>query len=267
MTTSPRTGFLEVAGAHLEFARESGLRAGPTLLLLHEGLGCVALWRDFPARLAAATGLPVFTYSRAGYGGSSPIELPRPLDFHTREAVDVLPALLDAAALDEVVLVGHSDGASIALVHAGACADPRVRALALLAPHVFTEDKCLLAIGEARLAYLAGGLRERLARRHGDNVDNAFWGWCDTWLDPGFRAWSIERWLAGIRVPVLTVRGDSDPYNTPAHVERIVGGVAGPARRVDLADCGHAPHSDQPDAVLAALADFLTPFATRPERA
>ncbi|MEQ8232179.1 MAG: alpha/beta hydrolase [Gammaproteobacteria bacterium] len=255
--TSEREFLTLPDGQRLECARMAGTRRGPTLVLLHEGLGCVALWKDFPARLASATGLGVFAWSRAGYGGSSPVSLPRPLDFHAREALSTLGPLLDAAGIDDCVLVGHSDGASIALVYAGRVDDPRVRGVVVMAPHVLTEDKTLATIAEADRAFRAGGLRERLARYHGDNVDCAFRGWCDAWLDPGFRSWSIEDSVAAIRVPLLCIRGNDDPYNTVVHAERIAALAAGLVRRVDLADCGHAPHADQPQRVVAAMTGFV----------
>ncbi|MGE0486942.1 MAG: alpha/beta fold hydrolase [Gammaproteobacteria bacterium] len=252
-----RRARLAAAGAELEYAWHGARERGPALVLLHEGLGCVALWKDFPARLAAVTGRPVLAWSRAGYGDSSPIELPRPLDFHTREALDSLPAVLDAAGIGDCILVGHSDGASIALVHAGLVHDPRVRGVAVMAPHVLTEDKTLDTIAQARDAYAAGPLRERLRRYHGDNVDCAFRGWCDAWLAPGFRAWSIEAAVAAITVPVLAIRGIDDPYNTAVHVERIAALVRGPVTVEMLADCGHAPHAEQPDVVLEKLSAFV----------
>lgn len=254
---------LAVGGLALECAREPGHGAGPTLVLLHEGLGCVARWKEFPAELAAATGCAVFSYSRAGYGASSPIELPRPLDFHTREAHDVLPRLLDAAGIDDCVLIGHSDGASIALVHAGEVRDPRVRGVAVLAPHVLTEEKTLATIAEASEAYAHGDLRERLERYHGTNVDGAFRGWAETWLNPAFRSWTIEAAVARIAVPLLVIRGDDDPYNTSRHVDRIVALAEGPTTSIGLAGCGHAPHVDQPAAVLGLLGDFVTALRER----
>lgn len=248
---------LAVAELLLEVVRWSGPRPRPTLVLLHEGLGCVSMWQDFPARLHAASGLPVVAYSRAGYGQSSPIALPRPLDFHVREALDVLPQLLDAVGIDDCILLGHSDGASIALVYAGAIQDPRVRGLALLAPHVLTETKTVMNIRAAKRMFEATDLRAKLARHHGTNVDCAFWGWCDAWLDPRFRHWSLKPYLTQIAIPVLTVRGDDDPYNTPVHVERIAAQVQGPVTRIDLAHCGHAPHFEQPQQVLTHLTDFV----------
>ena len=254
----PAAGRLQVAGQELEYLALPGARAAPSLVLLHEGLGCVALWKDFPALLRDATGLPVFVYSRAGYGGSSPITLPRPLDFHTREALEMLPAVLDAAGLTDTVLIGHSDGATIALVYAGVTQDPRVRALVAMAPHVFCEAQTVLTIGAAKCAYQATDLRERLARRHGANIDNAFWGWCDAWLDAGFADWSVEQHLPGVAVPVLTVRGDDDPYSSAAHVERIARALPGRVERVALAGCGHSPQLDQPTATVSAIARFVS---------
>ncbi len=248
---------LAVAGHRLEYARLAARRPGPTLVLLHEGLGCVAMWKRFPAALAAATGLAVFSYSRAGYGGSSPVTLPRPIDFHTREAVDVLPRLLDAAGIGECVFIGHSDGASIALIYTGASADPRVVGLAAMAPHVLTEQKCVASVRDAIDAFEHGDLRARLARYHGDNIECAFRGWSDTWIDARFAAWNIERYLAGIRVPVLTLRGDKDPYNTRVHVEKIAAGVTAEVTSISLPGCGHAPHAESEAVVTDHLRTFL----------
>ncbi len=238
--------------------------AGPTLVLLHEGLGCVATWRDFPARLHRRTGRPVFAYSRAGYGGSAPAALPRRVDYMHVEGREVVGAVLDAAGIEDAVLVGHSDGASIALVYAGAGGGTgtgvRLRALVLLAPHVFCEDVSIENIRAAGDAYRRGGLRERLARHHGDQVDATFSGWHDTWLRPEFRQWSIEAFLPGVTVPVLLVQGDRDPYGTAAQLDTIERGVSSPATRITrvwLEDCGHAPHRDRPEETLQAIEAFL----------
>jgi pimeloyl-ACP methyl ester carboxylesterase len=245
---------LVVDGVRLE-AAWWGPRRGPTLVLLHEGLGSVSLWRDWPARLAAATGLGVFAYSRAGHGGSDPVALPRPLDYMEVEARG-LPAVLDAAGIADAILVGHSDGASIAIAAAGGADRARVRGLVLLAPHVFVEDSGLAAIVDARIAYDHGHLRERLARHHGDNVDVAFRGWNDAWLAAGFRAFNLERYLPSIVVPTVVVQGDADPYGTLAQVDAIERGVPG-ARRVVLAGCGHAPQRDRPDETTAAVVELV----------
>ncbi len=251
------TGFISVAAASLEFERIAGRNGGATLVLLHEGLGCVAMWKTFPERLNAATDLDVFTYSRAGYGRSSAVQLPRPLDFHTREALDVLPRVLDCASIEACVLVGHSDGGSIAAIYAGAERDPRIRGLVLTAPHVLTEAQGVETIVHSKRAYEASDLRAKLERYHGDNVECAFRGWCDTWLHPDFRAWNIERYLPAISVPVMTLRGDDDPYSTPLHVERIADRVRGSVETIGLARCGHAPHLEQADRTLEYVAGFL----------
>ncbi len=254
-----RRGHLPLDGARLEYRWIPAARsAGPALVLLHEGLGCVDIWRDFPDRLAAATGRAAFAYSRAGYGRSSPAALPRPLRYMQDEALLVLPRLLDEAGLEDVVLVGHSDGGSIALVHAGG-ADPRgrVRGVATLAPHVFCEELSVASIRRAREAYRTGDLRARLARLHGENVDCAFWGWNDAWLDPGFMAWSIEEWLPRIEVPVLVVQGREDQYGTEEQYRRIREACRGPVEVVVLEGCGHSPHRERPGETLAAVAAFV----------
>ena len=235
-------------------------RTAPTLVLLHEGLGCVAMWRDFPALLHRRTGLSVFAYSRAGYGSSDPAELPRAIDYMHVEGREAVGAVLDAAGIEDAVLVGHSDGASIAIVHAGGHAGisaPRVRALVLLAPHVFCEDVSIESIRAAGHAYRHGGLRERLARYHGERVDDAFFGWHDAWLRPEFRRWSIESFLPDITAPVLLVQGERDAYGTVAQLDAIERGVAGPVSRCWLEDCGHAPHRERPAETIDAIAAFL----------
>lgn len=204
--TTAEAGTLAAAGYAIEFERLPGRQPAPNLVLLHEGLGCVGMWRRFPVALNEATGLPLLSYSRPGYGRSSSITLPRPLDFHSRDALDLLPRFLDAAAIEDCILVGHSDGASIAVVYAGARQDLRVRALVLMAPHVLTEEKTVMNIAAAKRSFEATDLRDKLARYHGKNVDCAFWGWCDAWLDAGFRRWDITPWLPAIKLPVLTVR-------------------------------------------------------------
>ena len=227
----------------------------PTLVMLHEGLGCVALWRDFPARLAAATGWGVFTYSRAGYGRSDPVALPRPLDYMTREARLSLPAALDAIGFERGVLLGHSDGASIAAIYAGEHSDERLRGLVLMAPHVFTEPPGLASIAEARRAYETGDLRSRLAKHHA-HVDVAFRGWNGAWLDPGFEAWNIEDAVRRWRVPALLIQGADDQYGTLAQIRAIEAGSSAPTERLILEACRHSPQIDQPQATLEAVAAF-----------
>jgi len=246
---------VDVDGSVIEYRRVDGDPARPTIVLLHEGLGCVALWRDFPERIAAATTCPVFTYSRPGYGGSTPISLPRPLDYMSREAADGLPRTLRAAGIDDFILVGHSDGASIALVHAGSAPSGLV-SVVVMAPHIFAEQVSIDSIRAADDAYRHGELRRRLAKYHGPNVDNAFRGWCDSWLHPDFRAWSIERELDGIVAPVLQIQGRGDEYGTGEQLRRIEQAVSGPVETLLFDRCGHAPQQDQPELTLEAIGRF-----------
>ncbi len=192
--------------------------SAPTIVMLHEGLGCVALWRDFPRKLAAATGWGVLAYSRAGYGQSDPVDLRRPLDYMTREATLSLPEVLDAVGFARGILLGHSDGASIAAIYAGDRSDARVEGLVLMAPHVFTEAPGLASIAEAKEAYATGDLRAKLARYHA-HVDVAFYGWNGAWLDPGFKAWNIESSVERWRVPALVIQGADDQYGTLAQIQ------------------------------------------------
>lgn len=225
---------------------------GPPLVLLHEGLGSVGLWRDFPAQLRAATGRRLIAFSRYGHGRSGPPPRPRTPAFFHEEALEVLPELLAAMDVRAPVLVGHSDGASIALIHA---AHHPVSALVLLAPHVFVEEICVSAIRETREAFTSGGLRERMARHH-DDPDAAFWGWCDVWLDPAFRDWSLEEEAARLTAPLLLIQGAEDPYGSLAQLDRIQTRAQGPVTRLVLAG-GHSPHLEHGDEVASSTADFL----------
>jgi pimeloyl-ACP methyl ester carboxylesterase len=228
----------------------------PAIVLLHEGLGSVALWRSFPEQLAERTGLSVFAWSRAGYGGSDPTELPRPLDYMEREAVDVLPQVLDAIGFRSGVVLGHSDGASIAAIHAGSIKDSRVRGVGLIAPHFFTEPVGLAAIAEARAHYETGDLRDRLARHHAD-ADNAFRGWCGAWLDPGFTSWNIERFIGAIRSPILAIQGRDDQYGTLRQVDALRAGAHVPLDIRILDNCRHSPHLEQLEQTLTIVSDFV----------
>ncbi len=250
-------GFLPAGGRQLEYRhwRQQHSR-GATLVLLHEGLGSVAMWKAFPERLAAHTGCSVVAYSRAGYGRSDKTDLPRTPGYMHPEALEVLPAVLDFLNALEVVVIGHSDGASIALIHAGGVRDPRVKALAVMAPHVFIEHLCVEQIARARDAYEAGDLRSRLAKYHAD-VDHVFWGWNDIWLQPEFLAWNIEAYLPDIRVPVLVIQGEQDEYGTLAQVYAVRDQVCGGADTLILPDCGHSPHRDRSAATLEGLDWFL----------
>jgi pimeloyl-ACP methyl ester carboxylesterase len=247
---------------HLE-AVAYGLRPDevPTIVMLHEGLGCVASWRDFPQKLAAATGCGVFAYSRAGYGESERIDLPRPLDYMSREARLSLPVVLDAIGIEQGILLGHSDGASIAALYAGDHSDERIKGLILMAPHVFTEEMGLTSIAEARGAYETGDLRAKLAKYHA-HVDAAFRGWNDAWLDPGFKAWNIEDAVSRWRVPALIIQGVDDQYGTLKQVRSIEGRSPAPVKSLILEACRHSPQFDQPKATLEAIAAFCAEIMT-----
>jgi pimeloyl-ACP methyl ester carboxylesterase len=251
------SGFLEIGTQRLEY-RMIGPRpdAAPTLVLLHEGLGCVGLWGDFPDRLQKATGCGVFVYSRAGYGQSSPVKLPRPLSYMHDEARETLPELLDLIGFRRGLLVGHSDGASISAIYAGSHQDHRVGGLVLIAPHFFTEDEGIAAIAEAKKAYESTDLRARLSRWHA-HVDNAFQGWNGAWLDPQFRKWDISEYLAYIRVPVLIVQGIGDQYGTLKQIEAAQQECYCPVEVALLPGAKHSPHRETPDQALAVISGFI----------
>jgi len=261
-TVETRTGHAEIGGARLEYSwigpqPGRGAQARPTLVLLHEGLGCVSMWRDFPERLSEATGCGALIFSRRGYGTSDPAPLPRPLSYMHDEAFSVLGPVLDHFAIERAILVGHSDGASIAAIYAGGVADHRVRGLVLLAPHFIVEDICVKSIAEAKTAYETTDLRDRLARHHGDNVDCAFRGWNRVWLESDFRTWDIREYLPYIRVPMLIVQGQNDEYGTARQIEVAREECYSPVEAVLLPDCGHAPFRDRPAATLIAARDFI----------
>jgi pimeloyl-ACP methyl ester carboxylesterase len=251
------TGFLRIGAADLEY-RMIGPAPdeAPTIVMLHEGLGCAGLWGDFPDRLAAATGAGVLVYSRAGYGASTKVALPRPLDYMHIEAFDVLPKLLDQIGFRRGLLFGHSDGASIAAIYAGGAGDHRVRGVAMIAPHFFVEEMGLATIVETRRAYKTGGLRSKLARWHGD-VDNTFYGWSDAWLDPEFRKWDISEYLAYIRVPVAILQGADDLYGTVRQIEIAQQECYCPVDVTIMPGAGHSPQREAPEATLHAIVDFV----------
>lgn len=250
-------GRIAVRGVSLETRwLGPGPDEAPTLVLLHEGLGSVSTWGKLPERLAAATGCGVFVYSRAGYGASDPVTLPRPLTYMHDEALVTLGPLLDAAGVTRAVLVGHSDGASIATIYAGGVEDHRISGLVLIAPHFFTEEMGIDGISRTTKAYETTSLRERLARHH-TNVDVAFRGWSGAWLDPGFRAWDITGYLATIRVPVLLIQGLADQYGTLAQVEAATSRLSSQLQTCLLDGVGHAPHAEATETTLAAIGAFV----------
>ena len=237
--------------------------AAPVIAFLHEGLGSLAMWKAFPATLCAAAGARGLVFSRSGYGNSTPRPTTEkwPVDFMHVQAERVLPALFAKVGLDRPAwLYGHSDGGSIALLYAAAFPE-RVAGVVAVAAHVFVEDVSVASIEAARAAYVATDLRQRLARYHA-NPDSAFHGWNDIWLDPAFRAWNIEDCLARIRCPVLAVQGEDDEYGTMAQMDAI-GRRVPQARLLRLPACGHSPHRDQPERVIAAVVDFLRAPALR----
>ena len=250
--------YLKVSDKQLEYAWFGPPPdEAPTLVFLHEGLGCVEMWRGFPERLANEVGCGALVYSRAGYGNSDEIELPRTVRFMHDEALITLPQVLDALEIREAMLVGHSDGGSIALINAGGTGDARVRALILEAPHVFTEEPGLDSIRAIAEEYQSGKLKRRLERYHRKNVDQTFWGWNNIWRHPAFQSWNIEEYLSGIRVPVLLIQGEDDKYGSARQLEAIESGCSGAVGTVMLENCGHSPHLDQPTRTLEAMTAFI----------
>ena len=249
-------GHLSIGAASLEY-RMIGPRPdkAPTIVMLHEGLGSVSTWGDFPQKLADATGLGVLAYSRAGYGKSSTITLPRPLDYMQREATDVLPLLLDAIGFKRGILLGHSDGATIAAWYAGSVQDHRVRGLVLMAPHFFMEASNIEGIQQTVATFETTNLPGRLARHHAD-VTAAFRGWSGAWLDPEFETFDTTDALAYIRVPILAVQGAADPYGTRAQIRVVEDECYCPVETLVMDGVGHAPHREKPDDTLAAVAAF-----------
>jgi pimeloyl-ACP methyl ester carboxylesterase len=244
-----------VAAKRLEIAQYPPSGADATIVMLHEGLGSVAMWKDFPRRVANATGCGVLVYSRHGHGKSERLAEKRSADFMHHEAKVVLPELLAQNKIQNAILLGHSDGASIALIYAGTWPE-RVWGLILEAPHVFVEEFGLRSTVAIRKLYESGDLREKLSRYH-DHADEMFRGWNDIWLDPQFRDWNIEEYLNAITCPTLVIQGENDEYGTVAHVEAIQRRVPG-AQALILPRCGHSPHRDQPELLVDAITKFVT---------
>jgi len=247
--------FADIDHHRIEYERiDVGQTTRPTLVFLHEGLGSIAMWRGFPNRVAHATGCNAIVYSRYGYGHSDPLAEARSVRYMHDEALIALPGLLDHLDIAAPVLVGHSDGASIALIHAGGSGRD-VSALMLMAPHVIVEDISIASIAQAKTAYETTDLRAKLARYHRD-VDSAFRGWNRIWLDPAFRDWNIETYLPQIRCPVLAIQGEDDEYGTMEQLRRIEA-LASDTELLRLEDCRHSPHRDQPEAVTDAITRFV----------
>lgn len=254
-----QSSFVTVQGRKLEYRRIAPARPNtPTLVFLHEGLGSVSLWRDFPDRAARATGCGVVVYSRYGYGRSEILQGARKVDYMHREARDALPELIDKLGIRDPLLVGHSDGASIAIIYAGT--HPGMRGLILEAPHVFVEEISVTSIAAAKNAFATTEMPAKLARHHADPA-RTFFGWNDIWLHPDFLAWNIEEYLSAIACPTLVIQGLDDEYGTMRQLEAIERQMKGRVERVTLEACGHSPHRDQPEATLEAMARFIRGIA------
>ncbi|MCG8617261.1 MAG: alpha/beta hydrolase [Desulfobacterales bacterium] len=235
----------------------------PVLVFLHEGLGCIASWKDIPKQISKATNCHAFSYSRLGYGGSAPITLPRKINYMHVEALSLLPQILDAAGIREHIIIGHSDGGSIGIIHAGSrkagsgkTGSTDIKGLVTLAAHLFCEPVTVEGIREAKQRYLEGSLRDKLTRIHGPNTDTAFRGWNDTWLAPRFSQWNIQRYLRPIRVPVLAIQGVQDPYGTMAQLDAIKADVK-TAELFPVDRCGHFPHLEQREVVTGKILSFI----------
>ena len=255
------SGEVRIGGRRLEVVRLRAERPrgdAPAIVMLHEGLGSVSMWRDFPQRVADSTGCEVVGYSRVGYGKSDPIDTQRNVRYMHDEALATLPALLDALQIERPILFGHSDGGSIALIFAGGAGRPLCGVIAM-APHVMVEPISVASIAQAKIAYQSTDLPQRLARYH-DDVESAFWGWNDIWLHPEFLHWTIEEYLPRIRCPVLAIQGMDDEYGTMEQIDRIARQVPD-TELVKLPACRHSPHRDQPDAVLVAVRAFVERIA------
>lgn len=251
--------YVEIDGVRIERRTILGDPDKPWLVFLHEGLGSASLWRDFPDEIARRTGSRALIYSRRGYGKSDALDGPRAPDFMQREALSVLPRLLAHFSIERPILIGHSDGASIALIYAAASPD-NAAGIVLMAPHVFVEDVSVASIEKVAARYLEGPLRDRLARHH-DHVDDAFLGWANVWRLPAFREWSLRAEIARLACPALLIQGESDEYGSLAQIEAIAAGTSGPVTKLVLPDCGHSPQRDQPGAVARAIEAFVATIA------
>ena len=249
-------GFLKVAGRTLAYEWQGDEGGKPVLVFLHEGLGSIRQWRDFPAQVARATGCRALVYERYGYGQSDVLQEPRrTVRFMHEEGLASLPSLLSLLKIEDPILIGHSDGASIALIHAGA--GHKVRGVAAMAPHVFIEPVCLSSIRKAKETFESTDLPAKLGRYHRD-ARKTFYGWAEVWLDPEFEGWDIrEEYLPQVRCPVLAIQGHDDEYGTMAQLDEIARRVAGRCELLKLEGCGHSPFRDRPEQTLQAISAFV----------
>ncbi|MHB8668759.1 MAG: alpha/beta fold hydrolase [Burkholderiales bacterium] len=260
MPEADPSAFIDVLGRRLEYRRIGAAADAPVLVFLHEGLGSISQWRDFPDRIAAATGLPAIVYARYGHGKSDALQQPHGVDFMHREALESLPELLRLLGVDRPILIGHSDGASIALIHAGS--GHPLSGLVALAPHVFVEDISIEGITAAKRAFETTDLPRKLARHHRD-ARKTFYGWNDVWLAPAFRGWNIEGFLPAIKCPLLAIQGHGDAYGSMAQVDAIARQAGGPVEVLKLERCGHSPHQDQPEIVAKSITQFIARLGAR----
>lgn len=251
--------YLTASGKQLEYTwvQRAPADGEPVLVFLHEGLGCIAMWRDFPSQVSAMLDMPGLVYSRAGYGGSDPTTLPRSITYQEDEAKGALSEVLDNLGVAKAILIGHSDGGTIALIQAGCDTDERILGAVTMAAHVFNEQVCIDGIKEAQEIWDTTDLREKLKRYHGDNVDVAFHGWNDTWQRDDYWHWNVEQYLPAIRCPLLVMQGIDDHYGSEKQVDAIMAGTGGPAEKLMLPNCGHNPHFDQPDMTMNGIHRFI----------
>lgn len=228
----------------------------PVLVFLHEGLGCIELWRDFPETVCLSTGCAGIVYDRKGYGGSDVYKEPWPQNYLSIESTIYLPGLLAACNIDNAILIGHSDGGTIALLTA-AISGEHIRGVITEAAHIFVEDLTIDGIRKAVEAFTTANLKDKLARYHQENTETVFHRWADRWLSPKFYNWNIEEYLPRITCPLLVIQGENDEYGTAAQVERIVSQVSGPVKSLRIPNCGHAPHFQAQETVLAEITAFI----------
>lgn len=251
--------YLRICGKRLEIAwLGPAPKDAPTLIFLHEGFGCVDMWHDFPAELSETTGCGALVYSRLGYGQSDPCSLPRSIRYIHDEGLTVLPELIKATDIRDCILIGHSDGGSIAIIYSGGTPAIPLRGLITEAAHVFCEEITIRSIQQTRKSYQKSGLRQKLEKYHGTNTDCAFWGWNSTWLHPDFVNWNLEEYLPAIKKPMLVIQGENDEYGTSAQVDAIARQAGAGAEVMVLPDCGHSPHNEQKAATLKAMAGFIS---------
>ena len=249
--------FLAIDGVNLEASCFGAPPSeAPTIIILHEGLGCVELWKDFPSHLAEATGCGVFAYSRRGYGKSDEAILPRLTSYMHDEAKDVLPQVLEVIGVEQGIILGHSDGGSIASIYMGNTPSLNIVGLCLLAPHFFTEPVCLESIAQVRASFECSSLEKRLQKYH-NNAKHTFLGWADVWLDPHFVKWNIEDYTQNIKNPTLVIQGKQDQYGTTAQITSLQKNIQAPLTTVMINECKHSPHLEKEKEVLEAIVRFV----------